>query len=193
MKQTVDFYQFRKAFQDAGRGEQFTSQGLVELFDYLEMLESTIEQEIELDVIALCCEYAEYSSALDAIDGYNHDAEITKTIWIAGTNMPGYMPDSDPIEFDDEYDAHDYIASLMKGVADDIEDENQEGADDLRESAFDLKNCVTGEYGRTIAGGHYWVTSQTVPHEDAEQNAMEWLSSQTMVVAFNGGVIVQEF
>ena len=43
------------------RSEQFTYAGLRALFDYLEQYQDDIGEAIELDVIALCCEYSEYT------------------------------------------------------------------------------------------------------------------------------------
>ena len=62
MKQSVNEYQFRDAFHKMGRGDNFSYAGLTALYDYLEQYEHDTGQEIELDVIALCCEYAEYDS-----------------------------------------------------------------------------------------------------------------------------------
>ena len=72
MKQTITEYQFQNAFQDANRGENFSYGGLTALFEYFEELEESIGAEIEMDVIAICCEYTEY----DNINEYNnnHDA-----------------------------------------------------------------------------------------------------------------------
>ena len=58
MKQTVDFYQFRNAFE-AMRPENFSYEGLRCLFDYLETFEVDTGEEIELDVIAICCDFSE--------------------------------------------------------------------------------------------------------------------------------------
>jgi len=66
MRQTVNFSSFIDAFNDYGRGEQFSYHGLRALYDYLEDFEMGMEEEIELDVIALCCEFMEYES-LEAI------------------------------------------------------------------------------------------------------------------------------
>ena len=63
-------YHFREAFRLAGRGDQFSCEGLEVLFDYLE--EVSENEDIELDVIALCCEYYE-SSTEEIIDQYNID------------------------------------------------------------------------------------------------------------------------
>lgn len=51
--------QFRTAFKDMNRGEQFTYDGLTLLFDYLDQLSDDIGEPIEMDVIGLCCDYAE--------------------------------------------------------------------------------------------------------------------------------------
>jgi len=59
MKTTVSRYDFERAFVDADRKENFSYEGLAVLFDYLEELEASTGEEIELDVIALCCEYSE--------------------------------------------------------------------------------------------------------------------------------------
>jgi predicted ArsR family transcriptional regulator len=62
METTVSLYDFREAFRQAGRAEQFSYEGLEVLFDMLESLEDDTGEEIELDVIALCCEYSEETS-----------------------------------------------------------------------------------------------------------------------------------
>jgi hypothetical protein len=59
MKTTISLYDFERAFVDAGRKDQFTYEGKKILFEYLEELEENTGQEIELDVIALCCDYYE--------------------------------------------------------------------------------------------------------------------------------------
>ena len=59
MYQTVTFEDFRDAFRAYDRMENFTYDGARILFDYLEALEDDIGERIELDVIALCCDYAE--------------------------------------------------------------------------------------------------------------------------------------
>jgi len=67
MKTTVSKSEFRTAFKTMGRGDQFSYQGLGELFEYLEQYEEGCDEEIELDVIALCCDWSEY----DDIEEFN--------------------------------------------------------------------------------------------------------------------------
>ena len=69
MKTTVNIHTFREAFNRMGRGEQFSYEGLELLFDYLEELEHC-EEEYELDVIALCCDFDE-DTAQSIAENYN--------------------------------------------------------------------------------------------------------------------------
>lgn len=71
MKQTVTIHTFREAFKVMGRADQFSYEGLELLFDHLEELEHC-EEPYELDVIALCCDFAE-SDALTVATDYSID------------------------------------------------------------------------------------------------------------------------
>lgn len=59
MKTTVNIYDFRQAFHDAGRSDNFTYDGIQVLFDWIEQLDADTGSDTELDVIALCCEFNE--------------------------------------------------------------------------------------------------------------------------------------
>ena len=69
--------QFREAFRLAGRGDQFSHEGLEVLFDYLDNLSENTGETVELDVVALCCEYYE-SSIEEIIDQYNLDVSYVE-------------------------------------------------------------------------------------------------------------------
>jgi len=56
---------FIDAFK-ALRPENFSYQGLQALFAYLENYETETDTPVELDVIAICCDYSEYQN-LDAL------------------------------------------------------------------------------------------------------------------------------
>ena len=73
MKKTINYYDFRTEFRAFGREEQVTREGLKALFDYLEELGEDCGEEIELDVIALCCEFVEYDSLEDFHNEYDKD------------------------------------------------------------------------------------------------------------------------
>ena len=60
MKQTINVYGFRRAFERTDRKDQFSYEGLKALFEYLEQYEDDTGEEVELDVIALCCDFSEY-------------------------------------------------------------------------------------------------------------------------------------
>jgi len=70
MKQTINFNDFVNAFKEAGHGEQFSFNGLHALYDYLKDYEESTGEELELDVIALCCEFTE-ASYNDIEEAYN--------------------------------------------------------------------------------------------------------------------------
>lgn len=57
MKQSVNFSAFTSEFHAHNRYEQFGYEALKIIFDYLEEVEESNGDEIELDVIAICCEY----------------------------------------------------------------------------------------------------------------------------------------
>lgn len=70
MKQSINFSQFHDAFRDHNRLDNFTTDGLRALFDWIEDLDDSCGTETELDVIALCCEFSAYGSALEIAADY---------------------------------------------------------------------------------------------------------------------------
>ena len=86
MIKTISIYDFRDAFKAAGRGEQFSYDGLEVIFDYIESYEQDSGEQTELDVIALCCEWAEddYKSVAESydidIDGLDEDDAIAAVL-----------------------------------------------------------------------------------------------------------------
>ncbi len=71
MKQSINVYQFRDEFARAGREENFSYEGQEALFDWLESYEEDTGEEIELDVIALCCDFSEYADFDEIADVYD--------------------------------------------------------------------------------------------------------------------------
>ncbi len=57
MKQSINFSQFVDAFHAYGRYDSFGYDALRLIFDYLEQYEQDCNEELELDVIAICCDY----------------------------------------------------------------------------------------------------------------------------------------
>ena len=60
MYQTVNQYDFIRAFESI-RPENFSRRALQELFQHLEELERDLGEEMELDPIAICCDWSELS------------------------------------------------------------------------------------------------------------------------------------
>jgi len=71
MKQSVGICEFRKAFEDYNRQDNFSYEGLEALFDFLESMEDECSTELELDVVALCCDFTEYKSFDEIKDDHN--------------------------------------------------------------------------------------------------------------------------
>jgi hypothetical protein len=82
----INVYQFRDEFTLANRKDQFSYEGLGILFDYLEQVEDDTGEPIELDVIALCCDYSEDTFVNVAknygigIDECENEDEIKETV-----------------------------------------------------------------------------------------------------------------
>jgi hypothetical protein len=83
---------FVNHFDAMGRGNQFSYSGLRALFHYLDDMGS--DPSIELDVIALCCEFSEFDSLESFRDQYGEQyesiddiAEQTTVIDIDGTRF----------------------------------------------------------------------------------------------------------
>lgn len=72
--QTLNVYQFRDAFRAAGRNDQFSYKGLECLFDFLEEYSDSTGEPVELDVIALCCDFYE-DTAKEIASNYRLDIE----------------------------------------------------------------------------------------------------------------------
>ena len=65
---------FRDEFRHAGRKDQFSYEALGLLFDYFDAYEMDTGEEIELDVVSICCDYTEGAPEHIARD-YNIDVE----------------------------------------------------------------------------------------------------------------------
>ena len=94
MKQTINFNDFCTAFTRYGRDNQFSYEGLVTIFEMLEQYEEDTDQEIELDVIAICCDFTEYDSFEELTGVYDcieTEDDISDYTWYAKTETNGYI------------------------------------------------------------------------------------------------------
>lgn len=105
MIKTISIYDFRDAFKAAGRGEQFSYDGLEVIFDYIESYEQDSGEQVELDVIALCCEWAEdnYASVAEQydidIEGLEEDDIPQAVMDYLCDNTDAYQTDSGNIVY----------------------------------------------------------------------------------------------
>lgn len=79
MKQTISRNDFVDAFKKI-RPDNFSTAGLIELFDYLEDYEENSGEEMELDVIAICCDFTEYENLAEFQANYGEEYETLSDI-----------------------------------------------------------------------------------------------------------------
>jgi hypothetical protein len=83
--QEINQADFISAFKSI-RPENFSYEGLKALFNYLEGESEDCDSNIELDVIAICCEYSEYKNFLEIkkeypqVEDHEYLSEITPII-----------------------------------------------------------------------------------------------------------------
>ena len=80
MKKAIDEYQFMQAFKDYCMENQFSREALKALFEYIEEYEDSTGEEIELDVIALCCEFTEYEDLEEFQNAYSDEYQTIEDI-----------------------------------------------------------------------------------------------------------------
>ena len=74
MKTSVNFFDFIDAFKRFDRYDGYGYEALKVIYNYLEEYEESTGEEIELDVIAICCDYsAEHYTAIAS--NYSIDLE----------------------------------------------------------------------------------------------------------------------
>ena len=79
MKQNVSECEFIDAFKRI-RPDNFSYNGLEALYDYLTQLEDDIGEELELDVIAFCCDYSEYENLKEFQKDYGDEYKSIEDI-----------------------------------------------------------------------------------------------------------------
>ena len=91
---TVTNAMFHDAFNDMGRGDQFSYEAKNELFRYYEEMEDATDAPFDLDVIAICCDWNECDT----------DTMI---------NDYGYL-----VERDEDWDDDDYADAIADHIRD---------------------------------------------------------------------------
>jgi hypothetical protein len=73
MKETMNKYMFRDRFMQSDTyRNQFSYEGCHALFEYLEDYEDDCGEEIEFDMVGICCDYSEYDSLKDFNADYSN-------------------------------------------------------------------------------------------------------------------------
>ena len=80
MYMNIGFYEFREAFRLMGRENQFSYEGLYALYNELLSYEEMEGVEMELDVIAICCDYSEWENLKEFQDNYGDEYETMEDI-----------------------------------------------------------------------------------------------------------------
>ena len=88
MKRIINMHDFQRAFVDMERDNHFSYEGLKALFEYLEEYEDSCETELELDVIALCCDFTEYDNLKEFQNDYSEDYKSIEDIEHNTTVIP---------------------------------------------------------------------------------------------------------
>lgn len=80
MYMNIGFYEFREAFRLMGRENQFSYEGLYALYNELLSYEEMEGVEMELDVIAICCDYSEWENLKEFQDSYGDEYETMEDV-----------------------------------------------------------------------------------------------------------------
>lgn len=70
---TIDnAYQLEELFRKYGRENHFSYEGFNALYDYLDEYSDEMNEPFEVDVIALCCDFTEYSDWEELYNNYSY-------------------------------------------------------------------------------------------------------------------------
>lgn len=98
MKRTINFSDFCDEFRRMDRQDSFTYEGKKAIFEWLEAVEQDTGEEIELDVIAICCDFnelttdeviSEYSKLIGEVEEGTDKEELVKDFLYEHTTLIG--------------------------------------------------------------------------------------------------------
>lgn len=115
MHQTVNVYQFRDAFRNMGRGNNFSYEALGILFEYLEEYEEPTGSPVELDVVALCCDFNEMAWR-DVAEYYSVDLSACEDDEERIDAVREYLGDNTLLCGEFEYDDNEDGQEFPKGT-----------------------------------------------------------------------------
>ena len=65
-------YQLEQLFKECGRENYFSYEGFNALYDYLDEYSDEVGEDFKVDVIALCCDFTEYSGWEELYNNYSY-------------------------------------------------------------------------------------------------------------------------
>jgi hypothetical protein len=102
------------------------------------------------------------------------ELEAMRRPFVAGWNMPGYMPDNEPAAFETFEDAQAYIRE-------EIERGNEESyAPEDVEAALERLDESEEEFGETIGKYHYWITDTQASNFEDPEDSKEYESLKAL-------------
>lgn len=101
MKTTVNLFDFQRAFEEL-RPDNFTNEALEVLFDYFEEIEESTGEELEFDVIGICCEFSEDTTE-NLIAAYSIDVDQTQSEEEIKSQVLDYLADRGALIDSTEY------------------------------------------------------------------------------------------
>jgi len=83
---------------------------------------------------------------------------MTRSRWVVGLNMPGYMPDSDPSGYPNWQEAHAALLSELDRSAEHAADTDEEELTAIEATITRAKAMAKySEFGETSGSYHYWL------------------------------------
>lgn len=143
-------------------------------------MSNTAQDQACAQVESICAMVAAMDVDYDRLQELREKSESGH--YVAGWNMPGYMPDSEPSAFDDVESAREYLAECMRDDSATLDPrefpEDGKTAADLETAADNLAASDFEEYGETIGRYHYFITHIPGKLADTdEQKELEELES----------------
>ena len=88
----VTSYDFHNAF-NAMRPDDFSYDALEALYTYLDDVSDDIGEPLELDVIAICCDFTEYTTVAEALAAYSLESleELQNNTTVLGLDGGGLV------------------------------------------------------------------------------------------------------
>lgn len=116
MIQEITFNNFCDAFPESYQ-KNFTYEGKKALFEYLESYEEDTGGKIELDIVALCCDYNEYKDLDEYLNEYNTDIEKPILEEFIEENKPEFLKEYDSYKKESVKNGLNLAESFFKWIA----------------------------------------------------------------------------